>query len=293
MEFELKKKGGLPIYRQIADEICKRLEDRTLKAGEMLPPVRTLAERLGVSPGTVVSAYKYLENRKLLYSKTGSGTYVSGLNTEEVIISGRFEEDETEEHFPEENINFSASNLNSSLFPVAEFKRALNSVLDEERGEAFGYEDPKGSPGLRETIAGSLGANPERIQIISGAQQGIDIIARALLSYGDSAVVEKPTYMGAVGAFTSRGAEVIAAEMEQDGINIGELEKILPIYKPKLVYIMTYFQTPTAYSYSLAKKRRLLELSYKYGFYIIEEDNLSDFSYSGEKLLSLKTGLFT
>ncbi|MCD7904203.1 MAG: PLP-dependent aminotransferase family protein [Clostridiales bacterium] len=290
MKIDIKKDGdgGLPLYRQIAEEIYGNIEKGTLTAGERLPTVRGLAKTLGVNSGTVAAAYKYLENRRLVFSKTGSGTYVSGVSTEDIIVSGSFEEKE-EEYVTDGNINFSASNLNSELFPVSEFKRALNSVLDEERGRAFGYEDPKGSPGLRETLARKHGVSSSKIQIISGAQQGIDVIARALLSYGDAVIVEKPTYMGAVGAFVSRGAEVINVKMEPDGMDLNELERLLPLYKPKLVYVMTYYQTPTTYSYSLERKRRLLELSYKYGFYIIEEDNLSDFNYSKEKILSLKT----
>ncbi|MCD8158016.1 MAG: PLP-dependent aminotransferase family protein [Clostridiales bacterium] len=253
MVININKKGKLPLYRQIADEIYRNTEEGILKAGDMLPPVRKLAEKLGVNPGTVVSAYKYLENRKLVYSKTGSGTYISGISTEDMVISGRFEEYEEETPLSDGSINFSASNPAVELFPVNEFKRALNSVLDEEKGEAFGYEDPKGSPALRETISKKFNINRDKIQIISGAQQGIDIIAGALVAHGDCVIVEKPTYMGAVGAFMSRGANVIGVEIELDGININELEKILPLYKPKLVYIMTYYQTPTAYSYSLEK----------------------------------------
>ncbi|MCD8239078.1 MAG: PLP-dependent aminotransferase family protein [Clostridiales bacterium] len=286
--FKLKKGGNAePLYKQLAFEILKEIETGVIKPGEKLPPVRSLTSQLGVNASTVVSAYKLLETRRAVYSRRGSGTYAAELNSSKDSFPLHFK-DEDEEKNISEGINFTASSLPTELFPLGEFKKALNEVLDEEKGAAFGYEDPRGSLPLRKTLAERKGVNLDNVQIISGAQQGTDLIARALLTYGDTVFTENPTYGGAVSAFKSRGAEVIGINILPDGIDTDELQRLIPLYKPKLVYVMTYFQTPTAYSCSLKKKRRLLELAYEYGFYIIEEDNLCDFNYSDKEILSLK-----
>lgn len=282
------KSSNIPVYRQIGDLISGNIENGSLKPGERLPAVRRLAEIAGVTPGTAAAVYRYLENRHIVYTKTGSGTYVA-----ELKMPGSFSSPVSDlndyEYGDRSMINLSSSNVAEELYPVTEFRRALDIVLREKKGKAFRYENPRGLLSLRQTIGERLGQDPERIQIISGAQQGIDILARAVLSYGDCVFVEKPTYMGAVRAFLSRGAEIVPVEMKDDGMDMKVLEGLLKIYKPRLVYVMTYFQTPTTVSYSIENKRRLLDLSLKYGFYIVEEDNLSNFNYSDKKTVSLKS----
>lgn len=283
-----KTQEGVPLYRLIGDKIFEKIEKGIYKPGDKLPTVRGLALREGVNPGTVAAAYKFLENRHIVYTITGSGVYVTERGKDGSLFAPPVLFDERTETRPG-MINFASSNVSEELFPVGDFRRAFNAVLEEEKGRAFRYENPGGIASLRATIGERLGVLPDKIQIISGAQQGIDIISRAVLSYGDCVFVEKPTYMGAVEAFMSRGANIVAVDMEKDGMDTERLESLLKVHKPGLVYVMPYYQTPTTISYSAAKKRKLLELSYKYDFYIAEEDNLSDFCYGPEKTVSLRS----
>ncbi len=287
MEINLEKSSSVPVYRQIADGIIKNIEAGVLTGGAALPPIRQLADRLGVSRETVVRAYKRLESKRLVYTREGSGTYVAEISHKENEIFRKFSAQEAKAR-PEVKIDFTSSNISRELFPLKEFKRAVDHVFDVGGGDIFGYEDPRGIIGLRELIGDRLGRPAERIQIISGAQQGLDIIAKAVLTYGDYVFTEKPTYTGAAEAFALRGANVVGVDMENDGIDTERLEKLIKLYKPELIYVMPHFQTPTTISYTIEKKRRLLDLSSKYDFYIIEEDNLSDFNYSGKSLMSLK-----
>ncbi len=287
MMIKLEKDSELPIYRQIANSITKDIEAGILPQGAALPPIRKLADSLSVGRETVVRAYKHLESKRLVYTIGGSGTYVAEIVHRENELFKKFS-DPAEEKRPAVDIDFTSSNISKELFPLKEFKKAVDNVLDKGGADIFGYEDPRGIYGLRRLIADKHGRPADRIQIISGAQQGLDIIAKAVLSYGDYVFTEKPTYTGAAEAFALRGANVIGVELKSDGIDIEKLEKLIKLYKPKLVYVMTYFQTPTTVSYSIEKKRSLLDLSYKYDFYIIEEDNLGDFNYSEKELLSLK-----
>ena len=187
----------------------------------------------------------------------------------------------------ENAINFASTSLPHELFPVDDFKEAFDEVLDREKGGAFSYMDGMGYEPLREQLCRYLESygiktTVENVQVISGAQQGIDIISKVMLHYGDVVFVEKPTFYGAAGAFLSRGAKLVEVPLENDGMDMVKLEDYLKLYQPKFIYMMAYFQAPTGISYSMEKKRKLLELAEKYDTYIIEEDNFCDFHYSKE-----------
>ncbi len=83
----------------------------------------------------------------------------------------------------------------------------------------------------------------------------------------------------AAGAFLSRGGKLMEIPLEEDGMDMVILENFLKLYHPRFIYMMVYYQTPTGISYSMEKKRRLLELAERYDTYIIEEDDFYDFHY--------------
>ncbi|MGL4790740.1 MAG: PLP-dependent aminotransferase family protein [Anaerotignaceae bacterium] len=291
----LDKESQTPLYQQLGDKIFSLIENGSLKENEKLPPIRKLSQHLQVNTVTVISAYKYLENKKAVYSHKGSGTFVSPIPLEiipqPVISSNLIHNRQT---FAEGVINFTSTSIPSYLFPVEEFKSAFDTLLDKEKGGAFTTMDSQGYLPLRETLVGYLkfyGINTtaENIQILSGAQQGIDIVSKAMSSFGDVVFMENPTFYGAAGAFLNRGCQIVEIPMEDDGIDVVALENLAKIYRPKFLYVMAYFQTPTGVSYSTAKKRKILDLAEKYSFYIIEDDNLYDFNYSKEPIVPFKT----
>lgn len=293
--FQLEKESAVPLYQQLAAQILALAESGQLQPNEKLPPIRTLSAQLGVNASTVVAAYRALEQKKAVYSHVGSGTFVSPIPQEELP-----KEQETLPqlllHRPVMEagaVNFTDTSLPPSLFPTEAFQKAINTLLEQEKGAAFGKMDSQGYFPLREVLCRFLAdygisAHPENIQILSGAQQGLDVVSKALLRFGDVIFVEKPTFTGAVGAFYSRGCRVVELEMEEDGVNLGELENMAKLYHPRFFYTMAYFQTPTGISYSQSKKKKLLDLAEKYDFYVIEDDNLYDFNYTKKPLVPLK-----
>ena len=295
--FDIKLEYGAekPLYKQLAEKIEILIEQGTLKAEQKLPPIRKTADKLNVNASTVVMAYKYLESKKLVYSRVGSGTFVCPPIGKKIFF--RPTETDTlseKEKYGSDIINFISTALPEELFPFEEFKIAFNSVLENEKGRAFSQHNPLGYEPLRESVTDmlkyySINAKPENVLIVSGARHGLDIVAKSLLRYGDNVIVEKPTFYGAVAAFDSRGANIIEVNLEKDGIDVEEVEKIAKIYRPKLLYMMANFQTPTGISYSQSKKRKLIELADKYDFYIVEDDNLYDFYYGQQEAMSLKS----
>ncbi|TDT47635.1 PLP-dependent aminotransferase family protein [Fonticella tunisiensis] len=286
-----------PMYIQLYEGIKSLIENGSIKGDEKLPTIRKFAEKLGVNNVTVVNAYKLLEQKGYVYSKVGSGTYARG--AKESHVYGSIDTASINIHhgyikLGKNEINFSTSTPNPELFPVTDFKEVLNEVLDRDGGFAFGYQESQGYYPLRESIRDYLeekdvSVNTENIHVISGAQQGIDIVAKALIGFNDTVIVESPTYTGAIAAFKSRGANIIEVPIRRDGIDTKELEEVLKTTDVKLIYVMTSFQNPTGVSYSQDKKLQLLYLAQKYNVYILEDDYLSELRFYGEGSMPIKS----
>lgn len=288
-DIKLDKLNSEHLYIQLANIITKLINDGVIKVDEKLPPIRKLANLLDVNNVTIVKAYNYLQSKGLLYKRVGSGTFVSPdikrdthLDDNEHKIVDALETAEI--HLKEGTINLASATPTSDFFPVEDFKLMINRVLDRDKGRAFGYQDSKGYYPLRENIVSYLKksnveADIDSIQIISGAQQGIDIIAKALLSHGDFVITESPTYTGAIATFKSRGVKTLEVPINEDGIDLNMTEKYMKKFKPKLIYTMPNFQNPTGRTYTNATKKGLIKLANKYNIPIVEDDFSSDLSF--------------
>lgn len=282
-QVEIQKDSDEFMYLQLYKELARLIESGTLKAYDRLPPIRKLADLLEVNTVTVVNAYRMLEEAGLVHKKIGSGTYVSPM----YMLDDEGEDDQRS------GIRFSLTTPPIELFPVEEFKVAMNAVLDRDGGSAFAYHEGKGFKPLRDFFSRQLAINgvhvsPDLIHIISGVQQGIDVVSKALLNQGDVVMVEGPTYAGALGSFRLRGARIVEMPLEVDGPDMEYLEKLIEKHKPKLYYSIPNFQNPSGITYSDACKARLVELSNQYGFYIVEDDYATDLNFSDRPVMCLK-----
>lgn len=293
------------LYIQLYKEIKTMILKGQLQVEDRLPPVRKMAKLLGVNNITVVKAYEILEQEGFVYKKVGSGTYISKeiikdfINRKPLRLPhGRDDIPAIVEqgHVKVDNnmINFASGTPSADLFPIDEFKEVLNEVLDRDRGYAFDYQEGKGYYPLREVLVdyikhNGILADVRNIQVISGAQQGIDIISKALLNYGDYVFVEGPSYTGAMAAFNSRGARMVDIPLQQDGLDLQQLEKKIRLYHPKLIYLMPNFQNPTGISYSTEKKEKILKICKQEGVYLVEDDYLSELSFNEGPNATLKS----
>ncbi len=298
----LNKEESQHLYIQLYKSIKDMILLGQLLGEERLPPVRKMAELLSVNSVTVVKAYQLLEQEGLVYKRIGSGTFISSaiirqaqLPTD-VDTTAQQEDLLNQGHIRLERnmINFASATPSADLFPVEDFKQVINEVLDRDKGNAFTYQESQGYYPLRcilkeYTANHGIKADVENIQIISGAQQGIDIIAKAFLNYGDYVIMESPSYTGAIAAFQTRGARIIDIPLEENGMDLAMLETKIKNHQPKLLYIMPNFQNPTGVSYSAEKKQRIMEICKKYKVYIIEDDYLSDLSFYSKDNSTLKS----
>ena len=296
------------LYSQLYTYLKSMIVEGTLLSDFRLPSIRELSKVLNINQITVVTAFKQLEREGYISSKPGSGSYVTKIlplssnerQAESIMITDElYNQDDLslmnsgQINLNEHTINFASATPTPDLFPVEDFKVVLNEVLDRDKGNVFGYQDSQGFLPLRESICGILHNRqihcpPENIQIISGAQQGIDIISKAFLRQGDYVVTESPTYTGAIAVFKSRGAEIADIEINEEGLNLSHLEHTLKKYKPKLIYTIPSFQNPTGYSYSAYKRTEILKLAEKYDAYIIEDDYVSDLDFEEKNFSPIK-----
>ena len=277
------KDDEVPKYIQVANFIKNLIDKRKIKEGDKLSTIRELSKKLGVNNVTIVSAYNKLKAEGYAYQKVGSGSYAK---RKEVASNFRREYSNVLKKLSigdlTEAIDFTGETITEVLFPIDDLKHIINEVLERDGANALLSDNRSGYSQLISTINKvfwNSKLNDEDIIIVSGAQQGIDIASKGILNINDNIIVEKPTYVGALSVFKWRKVNLFEVLIEEDGINLDKFEKILQKNEIKCFYTMSYFQNPTGISYSLEKKKRILDLAEIYDFYIIEDDYLSELIY--------------
>lgn len=273
----------VPKYIQISRHIKKLIYSKKILEGEKLPSIRELSKLLKVNTVTIINAYNRLHMEGYALQKIGSGTYAKSKEENKSFLKEysniykKISDGDLKDY-----IDFTGETTCSEFFPVNTFKEVLNKVLDRDGAEAFIHENAFGYEGLRNSINKHFWKNSvdkENIIIVSGAQQGIDIAAKAIINVNDNVIVERPTYSGALNVFKSRRANIFEVDILKDGADVDVLRKILKKNKIKCFYLMSYFQNPTGSTYSIEKKKEILNLAEEFNFYIIEDDYLSEMIY--------------
>jgi DNA-binding transcriptional MocR family regulator len=275
--------GGGPAYQQLARRIADLIQDGSLPPGERLPPDRTLARTLGVSRTTVVTAYDELKAAGLVHGRQGSGTYVArdlgpsalawtgpGMSTSAAVAHGAHGR----------VLSLAHAMPPTEGTPLRTLLRLMAEVAQEQPELLTEYQPAEGSPALRHELARLLAAwgvaaRPAEIQVLSGSQQGIDLIARLLLRPGDYVAVESHTYGGALAAFRAAGARLLPVPYDQEGMDIDALASLLARYPVRFVYTMPTFHNPTGVTMPVARRRALLAAAARQATPIVE-DNLFD-----------------
>ena len=190
-----------------------------------------------------------------------------------------------------EMISFGGGLPAPDVFPVQRFKEACHKVLTEQAASALQYGETEGYRPLRELIANNMArygikAKVENVLITSGSQQALDLIGKLFINAGDRVLVEAPTYLGALQAFTVYGAEYVSVPIDENGLRTDLLEKPLRS-GPKFMYVLPNFQNPAGTTLSEGRRHELVLLADKYGIPIIEDDPYGQLRYEGEHLTPL------
>jgi 2-aminoadipate transaminase len=182
------------------------------------------------------------------------------------------------------------------LFPVDQYRRAFEWVLETDGPQALQYGPSEGYGPLREFIAGRMSRSgmvctADDVLITNGSQQALDLLGKIFLDPGDAVLVEKPTYLGALQAFNQYQPSYVAVPMDDDGMQVDYVERELARAprRIKFIYALPNFQNPTGRSMSLERRKRLVEVASAYGIPIVEDDPYGELRYEGEHLPSLKS----
>lgn len=184
-------------------------------------------------------------------------------------------------------ISFAGGLPAPELFPLEDVRRAADTVLTRYGPAALQYSTTEGHLPLREWIAARDGVEAANVQIVTGSQQGLDLLGKILIDEGDVVLVEAPTYLGALQSFQPYGPRYVELPTDEHGIDTGALEEVLRATPAKLLYAIPNFQNPTGRTLSLERRRRLLELTAQYGVLVIEDDPYGQLRFTGEELPSL------
>jgi 2-aminoadipate transaminase len=179
-------------------------------------------------------------------------------------------------------ISFAPGYPAPETFPWHELQEIARELLTGTDGSVLQYGPTRGFRPLLENIAGIMGQRGvatglDRLLVTSGSQQGLDLVARVLLDPGDVALVELPTYTGAITAFRNVQGEMVGVRQEGDGIDLEDLERVHARLKSagrrvRFLYVVPNFQNPTGLLIGLDKRRRLLEWAARRDVLLVEDD---------------------
>jgi 2-aminoadipate transaminase len=191
-----------------------------------------------------------------------------------------------------EIISFAGGLPSPATFPVDRMRAAYDSVLSRQGKVALQYGPSDGYAPLREWIADSLSTDgakilPDQVLMLSGSQQGLDLLAKVLIDEGSKVLVETPSYLGALQAFSVYQPEFVSVPTDDSGLLP---EAVADIGQgARLLYALPNFRNPTGRSLSIERRAALVETCARLGLPLIEDDPYGALSYNGEPLPKMLT----
>jgi 2-aminoadipate transaminase len=180
-------------------------------------------------------------------------------------------------------ISFARGAPSADLIPVEAVREAAAKALADDPVRALSYGTGIGHRGLAEWLGERHGGiDPARVMITNGSLEAGWMLFSHLLEPGDEVIVEQPSYDRTLLMFQKLAVDRIGVRLEADGIDVEGVEQALADgHRPKLVHIIPNFHNPAGCTLSADKRRRLVELSAEYGFWIFEDDPYREVRFSG------------
>jgi GntR family transcriptional regulator/MocR family aminotransferase len=302
------KNPGVPAYRWVYLSLRSAILEGRLGSGARLPATRELATQYALARGTIVNAYEQLKSEGYVEGSAGSGTYVSRVLPERWLEAGtpaaatapkrpraglsdyarRTRLFEGYENRPARAFRPNLPALDLLPWPLWT-KLTARCLRRVSTGHLLGC-DPFGYLPLRQAVADYLArargvrCDPGQIAIVSGVQEALDLAGRLLLNPGDRVCMENPGYPGAAKVFEALGAEILAAPVDAEGMEVPEI----PARNLRLVYVTPGHQFPSGTTMSLARRLELLAWARKSRALLFEDDYDSEYRYAGRPIPALQ-----
>lgn len=264
---------GTPIFRQVFAALERSIADGVLAVGSRLPPQRELAERLGVSVGTVTRAYEEADRRGLTVGHVGRGTYVAGSQDLDSVRR------------PSGIID-----LSMNCPPMVAAERLLAESWGKVRRrrdflDVLTYAPIEGSNSHRKLAAAWLAKTARlepppagRVIVTSGCQAAMDIVVSQLCKPGDTILAEELTFSGIKAIARQRGCKLVGVSLDREGIDPEALARAARVTGSTVLYTMPTLHNPTGRTMSTARRRDVIKVARKAEIRIIEDDNYAVFA---------------
>ncbi len=298
------------LAQQLVDLIRAEIDSGRLPAESRLEPTRALAERAAVNHLTAVRAYRRLAELGYVTAAVGRGTFVRRLlpgpaasdssDWQAAVLPERrasYANDALAMSFrmprEAEMISLATGWPDPALLPVGDLARIAADVFADEGADALSYLDPEGLPALRDEIAArgvrqGFAREADEIVITSGARQAIDLVARAVLRPGDVVAVEAPTFAGTLSSLQATGARLIGIPVDEDGLDVDALERVVARHEIKLCVLQSSCQNPTGRDLCAPRAARLVELARERSFFVLDDTVYAGVRFEGAERLRLR-----
>ncbi|GIU24258.1 PLP-dependent aminotransferase family protein [Shewanella sp. MBTL60-007] len=248
-------------YLRLAQAAEDAIKSGALMANAKLPPQRLLADKLGVTVGTVTRAYALLEQRGYVQAKVGAGTFVKPSDYQAA----------------DQRVNFATCQqpftnqtaiLSDALAQLAKTPLRLTQLM-QYHAEPLPEHQRKFSQWLHRR---NIQQMSEQIVFTHGGQQGIFSILNGLMHAGESLLCEASCYPGIHTAAEQLGLRAHPVSLTDEGLDLTELEQKMVQFKPKVLYLTPNNQNPTCIQYSNHQREAIIALARHYQVVIIEDD---------------------
>ena len=299
--------GTTPLFLRLALGVMNDIRRGRLLPGHRLPGTRAWAKSLNVNRNTVIAAVAELEAQGWVHTTPTRGTWVRetlpveprptrrpGLPALGVALDAlpAFLTPRTFSR-SDEVLHLSAGTPDPRLFPVELLARTWRRVVRRKGRHLLEYGDPAGHQSLRKALAGMLSdlrgipATEDQLVVTRGSQMALDLIARAVVVPGDTVAVESFGYRPAWDALRLIGARLAPIPVDDEGLDVDALARLVRRRKVRAVYVTPHHQYPTTVTMSASRRLALLELARRHQLLVIEDDYDHEFHYEGRPVLPL------
>lgn len=190
-----------------------------------------------------------------------------------------------------EIISFAGGLPTPEGFPVAEIQQAFDKVFTEQGRVALQYGPSEGYGPLRQWVADELGKDGvaismDEVLIVNGSQQALDMLGKLFIEQGSKVLVESPSYLGALQAFSVYEPHYVSVPTDEQGL-IPDIVSSPEAAGARFIYALPNFQNPTGLTLSLERRKDLVQRCAQAAIPVVEDDPYGELRYLGQALPSL------
>jgi DNA-binding transcriptional MocR family regulator len=259
-----------PLYEQLANALAEAINSGQIAPGEKLPPHRELASRLQVNITTITRAMAMLQDKDLIETRPGRGTRVSAHRAKETQFqSAPLNEPGTIDLSVNRPATDAYNHVLAALLPELPKDPRFNSMKDYHPSEGPTWAREAAAYWLRQQ---GLSANACQVIMCDGAQHGLALALRAIADSGDTILADMVTYQGISALCRTLELNLVGVPGDERGMSPTALREACTLHKPRVVFIVSSIQNPTAITLDEERRQRLTEVLEEAGVLVIEDD---------------------